>query len=34
MVEQHFGGNWTEDKLERVRKYLKAYTTIMNNQKE
>ncbi len=34
MVEQQFGGNWTEDKLERVRKYLKAYTTIMNNQRD
>lgn len=27
---QRFGGNWTEEKLECVRKYLKAYTTIMN----
>ncbi|MEP0849493.1 MULTISPECIES: three-Cys-motif partner protein TcmP [Cyanophyceae] len=27
-----FGGNWTTDKLERVRKYLKAYTTIMRRQ--
>lgn len=24
-----FGGNWTEEKLSRVKKYLKAYTTIM-----
>ncbi len=29
VVEQQFGGNWTEDKLERVRKYLCAYATIM-----
>ena len=27
-----FGGNWTEEKLERVRKYLSAYTTIMSKQ--
>lgn len=27
-----FGGNWTEQKLECVRKYLHAYTTIMNKQ--
>jgi three-Cys-motif partner protein len=28
-VGQHiFGGNWTNEKLERVRKYLTAYTTI------
>lgn len=25
---QQFGGNWTRDKLERVRKYLHAYATI------
>jgi three-Cys-motif partner protein len=25
-----FGGDWTVDKLERVRKYLRAYTTIFN----
>lgn len=30
MVKQVFGGNWTEDKLNRVRKYLGAYATIMN----
>lgn len=29
---QIFGGNWTEEKLERVRKYLVAYATIMNRQ--
>ncbi len=27
---QRFGGDWTEEKLERVRKYLVAYATIMN----
>ena len=27
-----FGGNWTEQKLECVRKYLHAYTTIMKKQ--
>lgn len=30
---QTFGGDWTEEKLERVRKYLVAYATIMNKQK-
>lgn len=29
--QQLFGGDWTEEKLARVRKYLKAYTTIMSN---
>lgn len=29
MTQQMFGGDWTEEKLERVRKYLSAYTTIM-----
>lgn len=29
---QKFGGNWTEEKLEMVRKYLVAYSTIMNKQ--
>ncbi len=28
MTEHVFGGDWTREKLERVRKYLKAYTTI------
>jgi three-Cys-motif partner protein len=28
MRKQRFGGNWTQEKLERVRKYLHAYTTI------
>jgi three-Cys-motif partner protein len=27
-----FGGNWTEEKLDRVKKYLVAYATIMNKQ--
>ena len=34
MTETHgFGGNWTEEKLKRVEKYLKAYATIMNKKK-
>jgi len=33
MTEKHeFGGTWTEEKLKRVEKYLKAYATIMNKQ--
>jgi three-Cys-motif partner protein len=32
-IPQGFGGTWTEEKLERVRKYLFAYATIMNRQK-
>jgi three-Cys-motif partner protein len=28
MAKHEFGGDWTSDKLERVRKYLCAYTTI------
>lgn len=31
--QQSFGGEWTSEKLERVRKYLVAYATIMNKQK-
>ena len=32
MTETHgFGGNWTEEKLKRLKKYLKAYATIMRN---
>jgi three-Cys-motif partner protein len=27
-VQHQFGGSWTEEKLERIRKYLSAYTTI------
>ena len=30
--QQNFGGDWTTEKLERVRKYLRAYTTIMKDQ--
>jgi len=30
--KQQFGGDWTGEKLERVRKYLVAYATIMNKQ--
>ncbi len=29
MEKQTFGGDWTEEKLNRVSKYLKAYSTIM-----
>lgn len=29
MIKQSFGGDWTEEKLSRVRKYLAAYATIM-----
>ncbi len=32
MKKIQFGGNWTEEKLKSVRKYLSAYTTIMNKQ--
>ncbi|RKU08997.1 hypothetical protein C6501_15735 [Candidatus Poribacteria bacterium] len=31
-IGQTFGGDWTEQKLDCVRKYLQAYTTIMNRQ--
>lgn len=34
MTNHHFGGNWTDDKLERVRKYLKAYMTIFDGNKK
>jgi three-Cys-motif partner protein len=33
MPVHEFGGDWTTDKLERVRKYLVAYATIMRKQK-
>ena len=29
--DQHFGGEWTAEKLERVKKYLQAYVRIMSN---
>ena len=32
MKKAQFGGDWTEEKLECVRKYLSAYTTIMSKQ--
>ncbi|MGH6882411.1 three-Cys-motif partner protein TcmP [Hypericibacter sp.] len=32
MVKQAWGGPWTEEKLERVRKYLSAYTTALKRQ--
>ncbi|AFZ16462.1 three-Cys-motif partner protein TcmP [Allocoleopsis franciscana] len=33
MIQQSFGGDWTEEKLNRVRKYLVAYSTIMSKYK-
>jgi len=33
VAKQQFGGDWTTEKLDRVRKYLVAYATIMRNQK-
>lgn len=30
MPEQEFGGNWTQEKLARISKYLPAYTTIFH----
>ena len=30
--EHEFGGDWTQEKLTRIQKYLTAYTTIMNKQ--
>lgn len=33
-AKQQFGGDWTSEKLERVRKYLVAYATIMNALRE
>jgi three-Cys-motif partner protein len=32
MEKQTFGGDWTEEKLTRVRKYLVAYSTILSKQ--
>jgi three-Cys-motif partner protein len=32
-AKQRFGGDWTTEKLERVRKYLAAYATIMTKQR-
>ena len=31
MIEHSFGGDWTREKLERVRKYLAAYVQILKN---
>lgn len=31
-TQQLFGGDWTIEKLKRLRKYLVAYATIMNKQ--
>ena len=30
MAEPQFGGPWTEEKLSRLRKYLRAYMTIFS----
>ncbi len=30
MTKHRFGGGWTEDKLLRLEKYLKAYTLIFH----
>lgn len=30
VYKHNFGGDWTNEKLERLRKYLSAYTTIFN----
>ncbi|MEM9924179.1 MAG: three-Cys-motif partner protein TcmP [Cyanobacteria bacterium P01_D01_bin.50] len=31
MTKQEFGGNWTEEKLNRIRKYLPAYVHVLKN---
>lgn len=33
MVEHTFGGAWTDRKVELVRRYLDAYTTVMKKQR-
>lgn len=33
MTKQQFGGDWTEDKLSRIREYLQAYNTALKNQR-
>ena len=32
MSKQQFGGNWTEEKLQRLKKYLEAYMKVMKKQ--
>lgn len=32
LTSQSFGGSWTQDKLEILRRYLDAYTTVLKNQ--
>ncbi len=32
--KNYWGGNWTEEKLEAFEKYVDAYLTIMNAQKQ
>ena len=34
MSPHEFGGDWTSDKLERIRKYLSAYTIIFNRNEQ
>jgi three-Cys-motif partner protein len=33
MTTHHFGGSWTDEKLERLARYLTAYTTALKNQR-
>jgi three-Cys-motif partner protein len=33
MAKQKFGGDWTEDKLSRIKEYLQAYNTALKNQR-
>ena len=33
MAKQQFGGDWTEDKLSRIKEYLQAYNTALKNQR-
>lgn len=33
MTKQKFGGDWTEDKLSRIKEYLQAYNTALKNQR-
>ena len=32
MAKQQFGGDWTEDKLSRIKEYLQAYNIALKNQ--
>ena len=33
LIEHSFGGQWTHEKLERIRKYLAAYVKIMSKRR-